>query len=158
MALGGGSFASYNKIMPGAYINFVSGISAAGGVGAAVLSVLKGRYVSGASLIADSCAFDAALAESDLLITGEGNTDAQTVYGKLVSVILAAAQRRGVPSIVLSGGLSEGYEALAKLGAVGFYALKNEDLTLEYCLTHARELLTSRSYELICEYKEKASV
>lgn len=147
------SFASVLGIDPD-----IPGSGAAGGVGAAVLSMLNGRYVSGATMITDSKAFDAALAESDLLITGEGNTDAQTSCGKLVSVILASAQRAGIPSIVLSGGLSEGYESLSGLGAIGFYALKSDDVTLEYCITHARELLAEKACQIIREYKEKASV
>ena len=86
----------------------LQGAGAAGGVGAAMLSVLKADYISGASLLVDSTPFKNALERADLLITGEGNTDSQTACGKLVSVVLEAAKARGIPAVVLSGGLSEG--------------------------------------------------
>ena len=133
------------------------GAGAAGGVGAALLSLLNAEYVSGASLLVGSEAFEKALDKADLLITGEGNTDFQTAFGKLVSVVLAAAKERNVKSIVLSGGLSEGYEALRECGASDFVSLIDDKHNLEYCITHAQELLTEKANMIIKKHK-KASV
>lgn len=124
-----------------------AGSGAAGGVGAAVLSVLNGEYVSGASLLVNSDSFKSALSGCDLLITGEGNTDRQTSYGKLVSVVLSSAKKCGVRSVVLSGGLSDGYEVLREYGACEFLSLIDERHSLEYCLKHAYELLTEKVKE-----------
>ena len=127
----------------------LQGAGAAGGVGAAMLSVLNADYVSGAELLVGSDRFQDALSTADLLITGEGNTDAQTACGKLVSVVALAAKEKGIPAIVISGGLSEGYEELKHLGVNEFYSLTDEEHTVEYCISHAAELLSEKAYEII---------
>ncbi len=127
----------------------LAGAGAAGGVGAAVLSVLNGEYVSGASLLVNSEKFINALKTADLLITGEGNTDAQTACGKLVSVVASAAKSQGVKTVVLSGGLSEGYELLRDFGVSDFRSLMVNGSDLEYCITHAKELITRSAVEII---------
>ena len=130
----------------------LSGSGAAGGVGAAVLSVLGGTYVSGASLLVNSDGFKNALACSDLLITGEGNSDYQTAYGKLVSVVVSSAKEAGVKSVVLSGGLSDGYEALYDIGVEECFSLVSEKYSVDYCIAHAYELLTVKAQEIISKY------
>ncbi len=127
----------------------LSGAGAAGGVGAAVLSVLNGEYVSGASLLVNSEKFKNALSQADLLITGEGNTDSQTAYGKLVSVVATAAKSYGVKTVVLSGGLSEGYESLRDFGVTEFRSLIDKNRDLDYCLSRAKELIKEITYEII---------
>lgn len=135
----------------------VQGSGAAGGVGAAVISVLGGTYKSGASLLVCSEKFKYALSRADLLITGEGNTDEQTAYGKLVCVVASSAKRSGVKTVVLSGGLSDGYEALREYGADSFYSLLENDLSLEYCMTHARGLLTEKTAMIMKNLCQRAS-
>ena len=125
------------------------GSGAAGGVGAAVLSVLNGEYVSGASLLVNSDKFKNALSQADVLITGEGNTDSQTACGKLVSVVASAAKAQGVKTVVVSGGLSKGYEVLRDFGVAEFRSLMDKVGNLEYCLSHAKELITEITFELI---------
>ena len=141
------SFASALGIDPN-----LSGSGAAGGVGAAVLSVLGGTYVSGASLLVNSNGFKKALSCSDLLITGEGNSDYQTAFGKLVSVVVKDANESGVKSIVLSGGLSNGYEALYDIGADECYSLVSEKYSVDYCIEHAYELLIEKTKEIISKH------
>ncbi len=127
----------------------LSGSGAAGGVGAAILSVLNGRYVSGASLLVNSNEFKKALTCSDLLITGEGNSDSQTAFGKLVSVVVTAAKNTGVKSVVLSGGLSDGYESLYDIGANECYSLVSDEYSVDYCITHAYELLVEKTRVIV---------
>lgn len=78
------------------------GAGAAGGLGAALLA-LGGTRVSGASVVADATDQDAAIAAADLLITGEGKFDSQTLQGKVVAALNAGARDAGVPTIVLAG-------------------------------------------------------
>ena len=124
---------------------------AAGGVGAALIGVMNASCVSGASLLAESQKFAESLRSADLLITGEGNTDRQTAYGKLISVIAAKAKEMGVPSVILSGGLSEGYEILYDLGVKGIFSLRDDEHDLDYCLSHAYELLAEKTYSIMKE-------
>ncbi len=127
----------------------LAGSGAAGGVGAAILSILGGTYLSGASLLVESRAFSDALSSSDLLITGEGNSDAQTAYGKLVSVVLTSAKKQDVRSIVISGGLSAGYESLYDIGATECHSLVSDKYDVEYCIEHAYELIKNKTYSVL---------
>ncbi len=81
------------------------GAGAAGGLGAALLT-LGGRRESGAALIAEHTGAAAEIARSDLLITGEGRLDGQSLHGKVVGSLAAAAAGNGVPVLVLAGQVS----------------------------------------------------
>lgn len=132
----------------------IEGSGAAGGVGFALMCGLEATYKSGASLLLKSPVFLDALFKADLVITGEGNTDAQSSYGKLVGEIVKKASVNGIRSIVISGGLSEGYEKIIDLGAKACYSLVDEIHDKEYCMTHAFELLSQKAYEIISEYSK----
>ena len=82
------------------------------------------------------------LNEADLLITGEGNSDSQTLNGKLVSVVLKAAKDANVRAFVISGGLSKGYEELYNIGAEKCISLLKDGMELDYCIKNAYSLLS----------------
>lgn len=129
----------------------IEGAGAAGGVGAALLSVLGATYVSGAALLTSSDYFQNAIKMADVVITGEGNTDKQTLCGKLVSVVANAANVYNVPVVVLSGGLSDGYNKLSRYGVKSFYSLKKENMSLEYCINNAYDLLVKEAELIVRE-------
>ena len=99
------------------------GAGAAGGVGFAMLT-LAGRFASlelrpGVELVMEEAGFDLALAEADLVITGEGRIDAQTAYGKTALGVARRAQAVGKPCIGVGGAVTpEGIDALAGAGAI----------------------------------------
>ncbi len=132
----------------------VPGSGAAGGAGAALISVLGAEYISGARLVTRSSVFENALLWADMVITGEGNTDSQTIYGKLVSEVASAAKEKNVPVVVLSGGLSDDYEILLKIGVSSFYSLSDMGYDKSYCIKNAFELLEKKSFEIILRYKK----
>lgn len=78
------------------------GAGAAGGLGFA-LFLLGGHRESGARLTCDAVGLDAAVAQSDLVITGEGSFDAQSLRGKLAAEVAAASTAHGRPCLVLAG-------------------------------------------------------
>ena len=84
-----------------------SGAGAAGGIGAALLA-LGGRCESGASIIAEHTGLAADLAAVDLVITGEGKFDEQSLRGKVVGALAAAARPAQVPVVVLAGQVTAG--------------------------------------------------
>ena len=81
------------------------GDGAAGGVGAAARICLGARMESGALLVMEHAGFFDKLEGADLVITGEGMTDGQTLGGKLCSVVARESRRRGAPTALLSGAL-----------------------------------------------------
>jgi glycerate kinase len=98
------------------------GGGAAGGLGAALLA-LGGRCESGIGLVWRLCGLDAALADADLVITGEGSFDAQSLRGKVVAGVAGAARERGVPCLVLAGRVSVVEDDAAAAGVTTARAL-----------------------------------
>ena len=78
------------------------GAGAAGGLGAALLALGASRQ-SGAAVVRAAVGLDAELDRAELVITGEGSFDAQSLRGKLAATVAAGAAKRGVPCLVLAG-------------------------------------------------------
>ena len=99
------------------------GAGAAGGVGFALLCI-QDRFRTfalepGVALVMAATGFDAALASSDLVITGEGRVDAQTAFGKTAMGVARRAQEARIACIAVGGGCTpDGITALAALGVV----------------------------------------
>jgi glycerate kinase len=98
------------------------GAGAAGGLGAAILA-LGGELRSGIGLVRDSTGLDAALDAADLVVTGEGSLDDQSLRGKVVAGVAAAARDRGVPCVVVAGRSSAGRRESAAAGISDVYTL-----------------------------------
>ncbi|MFE9204772.1 glycerate kinase [Micromonospora sp. NPDC007230] len=98
------------------------GAGTAGGLGAAVLA-LGGRCESGIGLVSRAIGLDAALDAADLVITGEGSFDHQSLRGKVVAGVAGAARDRGVPCVVLAGRVSTGRREAAAAGVTEAYSL-----------------------------------
>jgi len=98
------------------------GAGAAGGLGAAILAC-GGRRESGIDLVRRLSGLDAALDGVDLVITGEGSFDEQSLHGKVVAGVAGAARARGVPCVVLAGRVSAGPRESAAAGIVAAHSL-----------------------------------
>ncbi|MFY1637310.1 glycerate kinase [Solwaraspora sp. WMMB335] len=98
------------------------GAGAAGGLGAAVLA-LGGRCESGIDLVTKLIGLPAALDTADLVITGEGSFDHQSLRGKVVAGVAGAARDRGLPCVVVAGQVATGRRESAAAGVTEAYAL-----------------------------------
>lgn len=101
------------------------GGGAAGGIGAALLA-LGGRRESGIGLVRGLTGLDAALAGTDLVITGEGSFDHQSVRGKVVAGVAGAARDRGVPCLVVAGRVTVERAEAAAAGVTATYSLVDQ--------------------------------
>ncbi|HEU4424074.1 MAG TPA: glycerate kinase, partial [Pilimelia sp.] len=112
------------KGLPGCPPGLVAlpGGGAAGGIGAAILA-LGGRCESGIELVRRLSGLDAALDACDLVITGEGSFDHQSLRGKVVAGVAQAAQERGVPCLVVAGRASAGRREAAAVGISEVHSL-----------------------------------
>jgi glycerate kinase len=99
------------------------GAGAAGGIGYGALVGLGARFRSGIEVMLDVLGFEAALAHADLVITGEGSLDAQTLHGKAPAGVAAAARARGVPVVAVCGRLALSAAELAAAGIGAAYPL-----------------------------------
>lgn len=83
----------------------IPGAGAAGGLGFAFLAFLRASISSGIDLILDANHFDRLITGADLIITGEGHIDAQTLMGKAPAGILARAGKKSIPVVAFAGSL-----------------------------------------------------
>ncbi|SLL98336.1 MULTISPECIES: glycerate kinase [unclassified Actinoplanes] len=98
------------------------GGGAAGGIGAALIA-LGGRVTSGIGLVSDLVGLDRELDAADLVITGEGSFDHQSLRGKVVAGIAGGARDRGLPCVVLAGRNETGYREAAAAGVTETHTL-----------------------------------
>jgi glycerate kinase len=117
------------------------GAGAAGGVGFALLSV-GARMSPGAEIIAEAAQLEQRLKGADFVLTGEGRSDEQTLYGKLPYFVAQFAKRQDIPTILISGSLGEGSAELDDVFAASF-ACVPRPLSLQDCLEQAERNLYS---------------
>ncbi|WP_047982305.1 glycerate kinase [Ornithinibacillus contaminans] len=123
------------------------GAGAAGGLGFALLA-LGATLVSGAALLAEAMDMEKAISSADLVFTGEGQSDEQTLYGKAPGYIAELANKHQVPVILLSGGLAGELDKLRERFS-GCFSIANKPLTLEECMEKADELLYEQTKQII---------
>lgn len=98
------------------------GAGAAGGMGVALLA-LRGVRRSGFDVVSEAVGLADAIASADLVITGEGSFDEQSVRGKVPSGVARVAQEAGVPCVVIAGRVSLGRRQAAAYGIDATYSL-----------------------------------
>jgi glycerate kinase len=117
------------------------GAGAAGGVGFGALAVLGATRRPGIELVLDLTGFETALDGADLVITGEGSLDAQSLAGKTPVGVARAAARRGIGVIAVAGRSTLTEAELAAAGIAAVYALSDLEPDLERCRAEAGRLL-----------------
>lgn len=125
------------------------GSGAAGGVGYAAHTWMQARFRPGIEVIAELGGLAQAVRNAQLVITGEGRMDAQTLHGKTPMGVAKIAQAAGVPVIAIAGSLGEGYQALYQTGIVAAFSLVSGPSTLEHACANARQLLSDRAQDIL---------
>ncbi len=95
------------------------GAGAAGGLGACFAAFFRSALEPGIELMLNAIHFDEIIAGADLIITGEGRLDSQTVHGKTPYGVLCAGRRQGIPVVAIGGAVT----AYAELAAADFRAV-----------------------------------
>jgi glycerate kinase len=126
----------------------VPGVGAAGGLGFAVRAFLQARFRPGIELVAELSGLAEAVQGADLLITGEGRLDAQSLHGKAPVGVARIASAAGVPVIALAGGLGEGYQALYEAGIGAAFSLSPGPQSLDQAMAAAGAELQARACDL----------
>ncbi|OXB95343.1 MULTISPECIES: glycerate kinase [Bacillus] len=125
------------------YVSFdvseIPGAGAAGGMGAAVISVLKGDLRRGIEIVLDYTNFVKHIEDANLIITGEGRIDKQTAYGKAPVGVAGRAKRFSVPVIAIGGSVSPDYSAVYEKGIDAVFSITTRPMTLEEAYKVAEE-------------------
>lgn len=117
----------------------IAGSGAAGGLGAALLVFLKAKLKSGIETVLDLTKFDEALQGVDLVVTGEGRTDWQSCFGKVVQGVGDRCKNRGVPAVALVGSMGEGANQIFEHGICSMLPTVTDTITLEEALAKSKE-------------------
>lgn len=89
-------------------VSDMAGAGAAGGLGGAFRAYLGAELKRGVDLVLDQIGFDRIIDGADLVITGEGCSDYQTLKGKTAAGVLERAKRKGIPVMLVSGAIRDG--------------------------------------------------
>lgn len=119
------------------------GMGAAGGFALPFVAFMKAQIRSGIDYVLDCLQFDQKLPATDLVITGEGRTDAQSAMGKAISAVARRAHAQAVPATVISGALTEGARNLFDLGVTELIQATPEGQDLSTALAQADENLAA---------------
>jgi len=125
------------------------GAGAAGGLGFAGLTVLNAAFRPGVALVAELTGLAQAVSDADLVFTGEGRMDAQTLHGKTPVGVARVAQAAGVPVIALVGSLGENYQATYAAGITAAFSLVPGPMTLAQACDTAAAQLTARACDIM---------
>lgn len=118
-----------------------AGAGSAGGVGYALMAVLAARRESGVELVHHLTNFQDRLAGADLLISGEGRLDHQSLGGKAAVGTAQAAMARGIPVIAVCGSTNLTGPELEAAGFSKTYSLRDLEPNLQSCLKNASSLM-----------------
>lgn len=129
------SFRQVIQQATGTDITNLSGAGAAGGLGGGIAALLHGKLVSGIDLILDAIQFDHLLAQTDLIITGEGKIDNQTCMGKAIGGIAQRCRKAGKPLIALTGCVAQA-DNLYESGVTAIFPIQPGPVSLSQAMEH----------------------
>lgn len=112
------------------------GAGAAGGLGAAFAAFLDAGLTPGIDMMLDAVRFDDIVCGADLVITGEGRLDRQTVMGKAPAGVLKAARRHNVPVVAIGGGVTDA-DTLTDAGFIAVFPVVDGPVSLSAAMNPA---------------------
>ena len=118
----------------------IPGTGAAGGLGAALMAFLGGEMKSGIETVLDLIRFDERLEGVDLVVTGEGRTDWQSCFGKVMQGVGMRAKAKGVPVLGLSGSMGKNAMDICSCGVSSLMTTVNAPMPLSEAMERAEEL------------------
>ena len=125
------------------------GSGAAGGIGAAAMYFLNAKLKSGSGIILDYLEFAKHCQNIDIVITGEGQMDFQTINNKAPIAVARIAKKHQIPVFAICGILGKGYQKVYKEGIKKIYPLCNNKKDIEYAINNADKLIQDKAYNII---------
>ncbi|TYS18463.1 glycerate kinase [Rossellomorea vietnamensis] len=135
-------------------IQFIPGAGAAGGLGAGLLAFLSASLKRGGDLVIEATKLAEAVQDADLVITGEGGINHQTIYGKTPICVAKTAKQYNVPVIALAGSLTNDYTNVYDHGIDAIFSIVPGVMTLEEALQSGYENLknTARNLAVVMKF------
>lgn len=134
-------------------IDSIPGAGAAGGLGAGLVAFLDAELEGGGDLLVDIMGLEDKIKSADLVITGEGGINHQTIFGKTPIAVSKLAKRHNVPTIAFSGCLNKGYESIYEEGIHAAFSIIPEFTSIEEALDKGYENLTNAAMNSAALFK-----
>lgn len=125
------------------------GAGAAGGLAFGLMAFCCAQLKPGIEVVLEAADFDEKLRDADLVLTGEGALDEQTLSGKTIAGVCKAARKRNVPVVAFGGKVALSGEQLSTLGLRSAFAIANAPMPLEECIERADELLADAAERVL---------
>ena len=119
------------------------GAGAAGGLGGGLLAFLGASLKSGIDIVIDTTKLEEIMKGADLVITGEGMIDYQTLHGKTPYGVARAASKQNIPVIAIAGGIGKNIEVLYDHGFTSIFSIVDKPMTLDEAIENCDALLQS---------------
>ncbi|WYP25257.1 glycerate kinase [Alkalihalobacillus sp. FSL W8-0930] len=155
LEMGLAQFARVVKDQLGLAVQDTPGAGAAGGLGAGLLAFVHPRLASGITLVLELTNFSSHLVGADLVITGEGRLDHQSIFGKTPIGVAKAAKEAGVPVIAVAGQLGDRYEVIHDHGIDAAFSLVPGAIPLEDAMENGLEYLEALAKNIAMTMKLK---
>lgn len=152
LELGMGNYCTVLEKETGRKYRNLPGSGAAGGFALPLLAYCNAELSHGIDSVLKIVGFSDALENADLVITGEGRTDEQSIHGKVISGVGEACRERNIPCIDVTGGMGDGAEKVFDSGITSIMTTVNGIMSIEEAVKNCDELLygaVDRMFRLI---------
>ena len=153
------SLLNFSKVIKkhfGRSISKIKGGGAAGGVAAGMFGFFNAKLFSGFTILSEIFNLESQIKSADLIFTGEGKIDSQSLSGKLIGKLGGMAKENKIPIICLVGSKEKGLdERFYENGLTKVFSIQKERMTIEESKSNASQLLSEAAGKVIGQYIEK---
>lgn len=140
------------EALVGSSIRAIPGTGAAGGIGASLIAFANATLQSGVEIMLHYSRFVERLYGVDLVFTGEGQLDGQTVYGKTVAGIASAAEKLNIPVVALVGAIGPDARKVLEIGVRAYFSIASGPTTSEEAILHTAVNLSNTAEQVMRIY------
>ncbi|MDO4628439.1 MAG: glycerate kinase [Planctomycetia bacterium] len=126
------------------------GAGAAGGMGGGMHAFFGSKLQMGIETVLDTVHFDTLLRDTDLVFTGEGKIDDQSLRGKVIWGIAGRTRRANVPLVVVTGDIGENIDPIYDRGVTAIFSINHTAVPLSVARRRARQDMASEMENLLC--------
>lgn len=117
----------------------IKGAGAAGGLGAGSIAFLQSKLTKGIDVILDTIKFDELVSKADIVFTGEGKFDSQSLHGKVVMGVANCSQKYKTPVIVVTGAIGENIQEAYNKGITAIFSINKEPMEFSKSALKSKE-------------------
>lgn len=117
----------------------IRGAGAAGGLGAGSIAFLQSKLTKGIDVILDTINFDELVSKADIVFTGEGKFDSQSLHGKVVMGVANRSQKYKTPVIVVTGAIGENIQEAYNKGITAIFSINKEPMEFSKSALKSKE-------------------